>query len=175
MNDFLKRILRSGSRTATPATPRSPMHDDKPVHELEKIGEFPCGDMSIVVRAYDSQMGINGQECFVRRYPLSLRFESREKAIAFSKKHGGNLDSISPDHSILFENIPGELMVANDWLSNMSKEFKERYAIELPVGKIMEAIIADGKKNQHRYNGYMEPLDEKDIRRPAGKSVGGRS
>ena len=148
---FLDRIL-GGSKPAAAQAKAAPK---KP--ELEQVAEIPANDgYSIVVMGRDSTMGVNDEPCFVRRYPLLLKLPEGASTAEFVEKHGGDPRSVQENGHIAMIEIPGEAMIAADWLENFANDAK-RFGIELPVQAIYDAMSADMAKQGP---GYLEPISQ---------------
>jgi hypothetical protein len=125
---------------------KQPDLNDYPV-----IAEIPCNEgFSIVVRAYDSNMGVSGEDLFCRRYPLFLKMPEGITPQEFTLKHGGDARAIQADGTIALINIPGEGMVMSDWLRNFTQDAK-RFGIELPADAIAEAMSKDMHAQGDKY------------------------
>ncbi len=123
--------------------------------DFAQIAEIPANDgYSFVVRARDSSMNVNGQECFVRRYPLLLKLPEGQAAERFTAKSGGDAKAIQTDGSIAMIEIPGEAYIAGSWLETFAENVKA-YGIELPQQAIYEAISADMSAQGEK---YLEPI-----------------
>jgi hypothetical protein len=125
---------------------KQPILDDYPV-----VAEVACNDgFSIVVRGYDSTMGVSGEDLFCRRYPLFLKMPEGTTPQEFTLKHGGDARAIQADGTIALINIPGEGMIMADWLHNFAEEAK-KFGIELPVDALAEAMSKDMQAQGDKY------------------------
>jgi hypothetical protein len=148
---FLDKIF-GGVKPASPepkATPKKP--------DMDQVAEIPANDgYSIIVLGRDSTMGINDEPCFVRRYPLLLKLPEGMTPDEFVQKHGGDKRSVQPDGTIAMKEIPGEAMIAADWLEHFTEDMK-KYGIELPAQAIYDAMGDDMGKQGPK---YLQPVSQ---------------
>jgi hypothetical protein len=133
----------------------------KPAAMPEKLAEIACpgSDFSVIVEGMDSTLGINGKDCFIRRYPLSLKAPTPEAIAKFISEHNADPRSIQPDGSLRLKTIPGDLLIGTQWLDTLTENLADQ-GVKIPDTQIWEAISKDMAKYKSTFYEPMAPAEK---------------